>query len=117
MVVNCVAERRPDRVEQDEPHARRLNVDLVARLAEEAAHMGFRLVHISTDYVFDGSSPPYGPDAAPRPLNAYGRHKLEAEEAIRQVRACIRMRMRMRMRMWVCFGVYVCNSFTGANKS
>lgn len=84
VVVNCVAERRPDRVERDEAHARRLNVELVERLAAFAATQGF-LVHISTDYVFDGTTPPYAPDDAPNPLNAYGRHKLEAEEAIRKV--------------------------------
>ena len=85
LLVNCVAERRPDRVEQDEAHARRLNVGLVEALAEAAAQQGFHLIHISTDYVFDGTAPPYAPDAAPHPLNAYGRHKLEAEEAIRKV--------------------------------
>ncbi len=84
--VNCIAERRPDRVEQDEAQARRLNVELVERLAEQAAAgSGFHLVHISTDYVFDGSAPPYTPDAVPNPLNAYGRHKLAAEEALRKV--------------------------------
>lgn len=96
VVINCVAERRPDRVEQDEAHARRLNVELVERLAAAAAaaagEQGFHLVHISTDYVFDGSAPPYAVDAAPNPLNAYGRHKLEAEEAVRKVRASIMLR-------------------------
>lgn len=86
VVVNCVAERRPDRVEREEGRARRLNVDLARALAEASATQGFHLVHVSTDYVFDGRSPPYAPDAAPHPLNAYGRHKLESEEAIRNVR-------------------------------
>ena len=85
VVVNCVAERRPDRVERDEAYARRLNVELVERLAAFTATQGCHLVNISTDYVFDGTAPPYAPDDAPNPLNAYGRHKLEAEEAIRKV--------------------------------
>lgn len=85
VVINCVAERRPDRVDKDEARARVLNVDLLTRLAEAAAAHGFHLIHVSTDYVFDGSSPPYAPDAAPNPLNAYGRQKLEAEEVLRKV--------------------------------
>jgi dTDP-4-dehydrorhamnose reductase len=85
LVISCVAERRPDRVELDEAHARRLNVELVERLAEDATQQGFHLVHISTDYVFDGTSPPYAPGATPNPLNAYGRHKLAAEEVLRKV--------------------------------
>ena len=39
-------------------------------------------ISISTDYVFDGTSPPYLPDDAPAPLNAYGRSKLDGERAL-----------------------------------
>lgn len=85
VVINCVAERRPDQVEKEETCAAQLNVGLAQALAAEAAARGFHLIHFSTDYVFDGSSPPYAPAAAPNPLNAYGRQKREAEEAIRKV--------------------------------
>ena len=42
---------------------------------------GISFLYISTDYVFDGASPPYHEDAIPNPLNAYGRTKLLGEEA------------------------------------
>ncbi|MCX4966286.1 sugar nucleotide-binding protein [Streptomyces sp. NBC_00654] len=48
-----------------------------------SAQCGARLVHISSDYVFDGTAPPYRPDSLPNPLNAYGRWKLLAEQAVR----------------------------------
>ena len=84
VVINCVAERRPDVVEKEPGKAQVLNVRLVEILAEESVRLGFYLVHISTDYVFDGTSPPYKPEDQPNPLNVYGEHKLAAEEVLRR---------------------------------
>lgn len=77
-IVNCAAQRRPDLCESDSPEVRALNIDLPARLAAA----GVPLVHISTDYVFDGTDAPYETDAPRCPLNGYGRQKAAAEEAI-----------------------------------
>ncbi|MFF8732327.1 sugar nucleotide-binding protein [Streptomyces sp. NPDC015171] len=63
--------------------ARAGNVDAARLIAEGARRCGAQLVHISSDYVFDGTAPPYRPDSLPNPLNAYGRWKLLAEHAVR----------------------------------
>lgn len=81
-IVIAAAERRPDVCEHDPAAARALNVDAVRHVAAAAKPRGAWVLSISTDYVFDGSAPPYRPDAAPNPLNAYGRSKLEGERAL-----------------------------------
>ncbi|MFJ6438702.1 dTDP-4-dehydrorhamnose reductase family protein [Streptomyces sp. NPDC091416] len=83
VVVNCVGERRPAVWAGAPERARAGNVDAARLIAEAARRFGARLVHISSDYVFDGTSPPYRPDSLPNPLNAYGRWKLLAEHAMR----------------------------------
>ncbi|KAJ9118448.1 hypothetical protein QFC24_006094 [Naganishia onofrii] len=82
VIVHCAAERRPDVAEQDPVRAERLNrdvVEVVARLAEE---VGALMVYVSTDYVFDGTSPPYKPADKPNPLNLYGKLKEAGEQAV-----------------------------------
>ncbi|SAK77199.1 dTDP-4-dehydrorhamnose reductase [Caballeronia hypogeia] len=81
-IVVAAAERRPDVCENDPALARALNVDALRVIASEARALGAWVLSISTDYVFDGASPPYSPDDAPAPLNAYGRSKLEGERAL-----------------------------------
>lgn len=56
-------------------------VDAVWHLARRANAAGAHFLQISTDYVFDGTSPPYTEDSPPRPLSAYGRLKLRGEYA------------------------------------
>ena len=77
-IVNCAAQRRPDLCEAADEDVIALNVLLPKRLAA----FGVPLVHISTDYVFNGANAPYAEDAPRRPLNAYGRQKAEAESLI-----------------------------------
>jgi len=84
-IINCAAERRPDICEGNAERTKKLNVELPKLLAEYTAQSGGWLLHISTDYVFDGSAPPYLPDSATNPLNAYGSSKLEAELAIKVI--------------------------------
>jgi dTDP-4-dehydrorhamnose reductase len=83
-LVNCAAYRSPDFCEQDREAARRLNADLPAALAALAAARGARLVHISTDYVFPGTRPPYREEDPCEPVNYYGETKRLAEEAVLQ---------------------------------
>ncbi|MDE1184465.1 SDR family oxidoreductase, partial [Paraburkholderia sp.] len=86
-VVLTAAERRPDVCENDPEFARALNVDAVRIIASAAEKYGAWTLSISTDYVFDGTSPPYHTDAAPSPINAYGRSKLDGERALAQASA------------------------------
>jgi dTDP-4-dehydrorhamnose reductase len=82
VILHCAAERRPDRSESAPEETRRLNVDATARLARWAAANRAWLVFLSTDYVFDGVTPPYATDARTNPLNQYGRSKRDGELAV-----------------------------------
>lgn len=82
LIVHCAAERRPDVSEQNPAKAEALNIGSTALLLNLANELNARLILISTDYVFDGTSPPYTPLAAPHPLNFYGRTKFEAEKLV-----------------------------------
>lgn len=62
--------------------ARQVNVDGTAAVAEACRRVDARLVFYSTDYVFDGAAGPYAEDAPTHPINIYGAHKLEAEQAV-----------------------------------
>lgn len=83
-IVHAAAERKPDVSENDPAATRALNVEATQTIADAARSIDAWLVYISTDYVFDGSSPPYRPDSTPNPLNFYGRSKLEGEEVVRR---------------------------------
>lgn len=83
VIVHTAAERRPDTVEGHPAATNRLNVEVPRHLAAWCRDHGAWLVHLSTDYVFDGTCPPYAPDAPTCPLNAYGASKRDAEEAVR----------------------------------
>jgi dTDP-4-dehydrorhamnose reductase len=87
VVIHSAAERRPD-VSEDAPEAtRRLNVEATGRLARWCATHGAWMLYLSTDYVFDGSRPPYGVGDPTGPLNAYGRSKRDGEIALRDATA------------------------------
>ncbi|SRR5712692_4476440 len=80
-VVHAGAVADPDECEREPELARRVNVEAVKVLAGLCARARIRLVHFSTDLVFDGKKGWYGEDDTTRPLSAYGRGKLESEEA------------------------------------
>jgi dTDP-4-dehydrorhamnose reductase len=83
-IVNCAAYTAVDKAESDADAAFRVNRDGAAALAEAAKVVGALLVHVSTDYVFDGSSNrPYREDDPAAPCGVYGQSKWEGEEAIR----------------------------------
>lgn len=82
-VVNCAAYTKVDLAEREEARAFAVNCDGVAHLARAAE--GARLVHLSTDYVFDGMlTRPYREDDPVAPLNVYGRSKAAGEMWVKQ---------------------------------
>jgi len=87
LVLNCAAYTKVDACEQERDLAYAINVAGPRHLAASLARQGGRLLHISTDYVFDGRKPvptPYREDDPVAPLSYYAQTKAAAEEAIRQ---------------------------------
>ncbi len=83
IVINAAAYTAVDRAEQDSETAYAVNRDGVAHLARSAASCGARLIHVSTDYVFDGTQDrPYSPDDRPNPQCVYGASKFAGEGAV-----------------------------------
>jgi dTDP-4-dehydrorhamnose reductase len=88
LIVNAAAYTAVDRAESEPSLAQAINGRAPGILAEEAKRLGARLVHYSTDYVFDGSKDsPYSEADVTAPLNVYGETKLAGEDAIRAVGA------------------------------
>lgn len=84
LVINCAGYTDVDRAEAEPRAAMAVNRDGAGEAARVCAALGAHLVHMSTDYVFDGRSKrPYREDDPPRPISAYGRSKLEGERAVR----------------------------------
>jgi len=84
LIINAAAYTAVDKAEGDEALARAINAQAVATMVEAMAGTGGKVVHVSTDYVFDGtSSAPYAPDAPRNPQSAYGRTKAEGEDQLR----------------------------------
>lgn len=80
IIINCAAYTAVDAAEDDEATATLLNANAVGILARVAKRHGARMVHISTDYVFDGNGCiPYTEDMPTNPQSAYGRTKLDGE--------------------------------------
>lgn len=87
VIINAAAYTAVDRAESEPDVAHAVNALGAAHMAQAAATSGARLIHISTDFVFDGTQGrPYRPDDAPNPLNVYGASKLAGERAVQ--RAC-----------------------------
>jgi len=83
VVVNCAAYTAVDQAEEDEETAYAVNAAAPALLANACAEAGVQMLHVSTDYVFDGTAKtPYEPSHPTAPQTAYGRTKLEGESAI-----------------------------------
>ena len=85
VIVNCAAYNEVDKAEMDDSEAQRINSYAVRLLAAAAKKADALLIHISSDYVFDGkSNVPYTEDCLPMPSNAYGRSKLAGEKAVEE---------------------------------
>lgn len=83
VVINAAAYTAVDMAESEPGLAERANTLGPAHLASACRDAGCRLLHVSTDFVFDGhSGHPYPPDAPTAPLGEYGRSKLGGEEAV-----------------------------------
>jgi dTDP-4-dehydrorhamnose reductase len=83
LIINAAAWTDVDGAEDQPDAARAVNTEGPRRLARAAARLGARLVHLSTDYVFDGAAGrPYRPGDPVAPLNVYGRTKAEGEAAV-----------------------------------
>jgi dTDP-4-dehydrorhamnose reductase len=86
IVVNCAAYTDVDKAEEDVKNARKVNALAPQVLAAACAMQNAFLIHVSTDYVFDGTSTvPYTEEDEPNPQSVYGSSKLEGEEKIRTV--------------------------------
>jgi dTDP-4-dehydrorhamnose reductase len=82
VVIHAAAYTAVDAAEANADRARAVNADGTANVAEAAREVGARLLHLSTDFVFDGAQGrPYAPEDEPRPLGVYGHTKLEGERA------------------------------------
>jgi dTDP-4-dehydrorhamnose reductase len=85
IVVNAAAYTAVDEAEDEPEKAFRVNADAAGEIAAAAQRLGVPLIHLSTDYVFDGqASVPYREDSPTGPLNVYGRSKLSGEERVRE---------------------------------
>ena len=84
-VVNAAAYTAVDKAESEPGVAAQANVDGARNVAQAAREAGARVIHLSTDFVFDGGKgAPYTPADAPLPLSVYGKTKLDGEIAVRE---------------------------------
>lgn len=82
-IINAAAYTSVDQAETDQPLAQIINSDAPAAMARAAAQLDVPFVHISTDYVFDGTGrAPWTPKDTPAPLGVYGRSKHSGEDAV-----------------------------------
>lgn len=83
LVVNCAAYTNVDKAEDDEDNAYRINASAVENLARACKNFNACLIHVSTDYVFNGdANVPYTEEDVTNPTGAYGRTKLAGEQKI-----------------------------------
>ena len=83
VIINTAAYTHVDKAETETRTAFGINADAAGELAMQAMAIGARLIHVSTDYVFDGrATQPYEVDAKPLPINVYGESKLAGEKKI-----------------------------------
>lgn len=85
-IINCAAYTEVDKAESDQEIAFKVNRDAVGFLAAAIQSVGGNMIHISTDYVFDGlSDRPYTPEDPVNPQNIYGKSKWEGEKIMRSL--------------------------------
>lgn len=83
LIINCAAYTAVDKAENDEVNADKINHLAVKNLSKIAKDKNIKLIHVSTDYVFDGKNfKPYVEDDVPNPNGVYGKTKLDGEKAM-----------------------------------
>ena len=86
IIINCAAYTAVDKAEEEQELANQVNHLAVKRLAQIAKNQQAKLIHISTDYVFDGESDkPYTETDETNPINIYGKTKLAGEQALEEI--------------------------------
>ena len=86
IIVNCAAHTAVDKAEEEAVLANQINHLAVAQLAQIAKTQQAKLIHVSTDYVFDGESDkPYAETDETNPINVYGKTKLAGEKALQEI--------------------------------
>jgi len=86
IIINCAAYTAVDKAEEDAELANQINLLAIKQLASIASNQQAKLIHISTDYVFDGESDmPYIETDTPNPINIYGKTKLAGERALQKI--------------------------------
>ncbi|MCE3007122.1 MAG: sugar nucleotide-binding protein [Bacteroidetes bacterium] len=84
-LINCAAITNVDACEKEQQLCHRVNAQAVEELAQLCLELDARLIHISTDFIFDGEESPYDERATANPLSTYGHSKWLAEERIQEV--------------------------------
>lgn len=85
VVIHTAAMTQVDDCEFEKEACVALNIDSVAHLARKSSELNFRLVHLSTDFIFDGTKQMYTETDEPNPLSYYGWSKLEAEKRVQEL--------------------------------
>ncbi|TNE79285.1 MAG: SDR family oxidoreductase [Bacteroidetes bacterium] len=83
-IIHTAAMTNVDQCETEKEACRKLNVDAVSYLIHAANANGSHLIHLSTDFIFDGTSGPYAEDDEAKPLSYYGWSKLDAENLVKE---------------------------------
>jgi dTDP-4-dehydrorhamnose reductase len=83
-IINTAAMTNVDACESDKKNCYALNVESVKSLIKLSEQYNIQLIHLSTDFIFDGESGPYTEDDQPNPLSYYGQTKLEAEQLLQK---------------------------------
>ncbi len=83
-IIHTAAMTNVDACETDPMGCQALNVEVVRTLSQLSEQHGIHLIHLSTDFVFDGENGPYREDDPPNPLSLYGKSKLDSENILRQ---------------------------------
>lgn len=117
VIVNCAAMTDVDGCERDRAQAWAANVDAVATLAQCDAH----LVHVSTDYIFDGTAGPYDIDAIANPRGVYAQSKFAGELAVKSLSRSWAIARTAVVCGWPAagknnFGSWLISAFTAAHK-
>ena len=83
-IINCAAMTNVDQCEKEQDKCDAVNVEALKTIIDSAKKHNCHLIHISTDFIFDGENGPYTEDHEPNPINYYGLSKLKGEQLIKQ---------------------------------